>query len=144
MSRKHIAVIDAGIAGLSAAWLLAREHRVTLFERNRYFGGHTHTVTVDTPLGPQGIDTGFVVYNERNYPHLTGLFAHLDLPTQATDMSFAASIADGRLEYAGSSLDTLFAQRRQLATPPTGACWPTSCASTAWPGARWKRGTRTT
>lgn len=118
MSRKHIAVIGAGIAGLSAAWLLAREHRVTLFERNRYFGGHTHTVTVDTPLGPQGIDTGFVVYNERNYPHLTGLFAHLGLPTQATDMSFAASIADGRLEYAGSSLDTLFAQRRQLASPP--------------------------
>ena len=117
MQRKRIAIVGAGVAGLSAAWLLHRDHQVTLFERNDYFGGHSHTVTVETADGPAAIDTGFVVYNEPNYPHLTGLFRLLGVKTQHTDMSFAASIDGGRIEYAGSNLGTLFAQKRNLANP---------------------------
>ncbi|MCU0833592.1 MAG: FAD-dependent oxidoreductase [Chromatiaceae bacterium] len=114
---QHIAVIGTGIAGLASAWLLAREHRVTLLERNDYVGGHTHTVEVDEGGRRLPVDTGFIVYNERNYPLLTRLFAHLGVATQDTDMSFAASIGPGRLEYSGSDLDGLFAQRRNLLRP---------------------------
>jgi predicted NAD/FAD-binding protein len=114
MSGERIAVIGAGVAGLAAAWLLRQRYAVTVFERNRYLGGHSNTVEVDSSEGPLGVDTGFVVYNEPNYPHLTGLFGHLGVATQGTDMSFAASIDDGAVEYAGSDLNTLFAQRGNL------------------------------
>ncbi|MCU0767140.1 MAG: FAD-dependent oxidoreductase [Gammaproteobacteria bacterium] len=117
MERKRLAVIGAGVAGLGAAWLLSRRHEVRLYERERALGGHSHTVAVDSPHGELGVDTGFVVYNEPNYPQLTALFAHLGVETQATDMSFAASIDDGRVEYAGSDLNTLFAQRANLVSP---------------------------
>jgi predicted NAD/FAD-binding protein len=117
MQRKRIAVIGGGISGLSAAWLLSRRHEVVLYERNTYIGGHSNTVEVETASGPVAIDTGFVVYNERNYPHLTRLFRTLGVATQPTDMSFSASIDDGRVEYAGDNLDTLFAQRRNLLSP---------------------------
>lgn len=115
--RKRIAIIGGGVAGITTAWLLSRRHDVTLFERNDYPGGHTHTIDVETPEGPVGIDTGFVVFNRRNYPHLTRLFEHLDIRTQETDMSFSASINQGRVEYAGSNLNTLFARRRNLVNP---------------------------
>ena len=117
MNRKNLAVIGAGVAGLGAAWLLARRYTVTLYEREPVLGGHSHTVAVETPTGELGIDTGFVVYNEPNYPHLAALFRHLGVATQPTDMSFAASIDDGRIEYAGSDLNTLFAQRANLVSP---------------------------
>ncbi|WP_290650757.1 FAD-dependent oxidoreductase [Aquisalimonas sp.] len=114
MSQKRIAVIGGGISGLGAAWLLSRKHQVTLFEGNDYIGGHTHTQDVPGPDGPMPVDTGFIVYNERNYPLLTGLFNHLGVATRASDMSFAFRSANGRLEWAGDSLDKLFAQRRNL------------------------------
>lgn len=111
----RIAVVGTGISGLAAAWLLRRHAQVTVYEQNPCAGGHTHTFRV--PGGP-AVDTGFIVFNERNYPHLTALFQHLGVVSQATDMSFAASIGGGRVEYAGDNLNTLFAQRRNLFAPP--------------------------
>ena len=106
-----IAVVGTGISGLAAAWLLRRRDEVTVYEQGSYAGGHTHTFQV--PGGP-AVDTGFIVFNERNYPHLTALFQQLGVGSQASDMSFAASIGDGRVEYAGDNLNTLFAQRWNL------------------------------
>lgn len=117
MGRQKIAVIGGGISGLAAAWLLQRRHDVRLFEKETVLGGHAHTVEVADPQGTVNIDTGFVVYNERNYPLLTRLFAELDVPTQPTDMSFSYSLQPGGIEYAGTDLNTLFAQRRNLLRP---------------------------
>lgn len=102
----HIAVVGAGITGLSCAWLLSRTHDVTLFEALPRLGGHSHTVDIQDTA----IDTGFIVYNEPAYPNLTALFSYLSVATQATDMSFSVSLRDGGLEYAGSSLTGLLAQ----------------------------------
>jgi uncharacterized protein len=113
----HVAVVGSGIAGMAAAWLLSRRHLVTVFEDEARLGGHTNTVTVPTPAGEVAVDTGFIVYNEVSYPNLVALFAHLGVPTQASDMSFSVSLDDGAFEYAGSSLSTLFAQRRNLVRP---------------------------
>ncbi|OOC50178.1 NAD(P)/FAD-dependent oxidoreductase [Thioalkalivibrio versutus] len=117
MQRSRIAVIGGGIAGLSAAWILQTRHQVQLFEAEPELGGHAHTVEVPDPQGHTAIDTGFVVYNERNYPLLTRLFTELDVPTQDTDMSFGYSRQPAGVEYAGSDLNTLFAQRRNLVRP---------------------------
>jgi predicted NAD/FAD-binding protein len=107
----RIAVIGTGISGLAAAWLLQRHAEVTVYEKNAYVGGHTNTI--DTPGGPP-VDTGFIVFNEHNYPQLTAMFQHLKVASELGDMSFAASIDCGRIEYAGDNLNTLFAQRRNL------------------------------
>lgn len=111
---RRIAVIGSGIAGLSAAWGLAARHSVTLFERDARPGGHSHTIDLALPEGKIAVDTGFIVFNERTYPNLTALFKHLGVATQATEMSFAASLEDGRFEYSGSNLRGLFAQKRNL------------------------------
>jgi hypothetical protein len=113
-----IAVIGSGIAGLSAAWLLSRRYRVTLFEAAPRLGGHSHTVEVEAGGRAIPVDTGFVVFNERTYPNLVALFRHLGVATERSDMSFAVSVADGALEYAGARrLAGLFAQRRNLVRP---------------------------
>ena len=114
MSPSNIAVIGTGIAGMSAAWLLSQKHNVTIYEQENRIGGHSNTVTVNGSLGPIAVDTGFIVYNESSYPNLTALFQHLDVPTKASDMSFAASLDAGRLEYSGTDLNGLFGQRRNL------------------------------
>jgi len=112
-----IAVVGAGISGLASAWLLAREHQVTLFEAGDYLGGHTHTVDVTVEGMTHPVDTGFLVCNHRTYPNLTALFRLLGVETVASDMSFAVSLDDPDLEWAGSSLASLFAQKRNLARP---------------------------
>lgn len=112
-----IAVVGTGIAGMSAAWLLSKTHRVTVYEQDSRMGGHTNTVEVAGPNGAIPVDTGFIVYNERNYPNLVSLFRHLKVPTKPSEMSFAASIDDGDMEYAGTDLSGLFAQKRNLIRP---------------------------
>lgn len=121
-----IAIIGSGISGLAVAHSLAGEAEITLFEANDYFGGHTHTVdvTLPGPAGEQtcGVDTGFLVYNERTYPNLINLFAELGVETVPSDMSFSVQVpgalADGgTLEWSGTNLSTVFVQRRNLTRP---------------------------
>ncbi|WP_424360735.1 NAD(P)/FAD-dependent oxidoreductase [Methylocystis parvus] len=112
--RLKVAVLGAGVAGLSASWLLSGAHDVTVFEQGDYAGGHSNTVDVMGPDGAIAVDTGFIVYNEPAYPNLTGLFRHLDVATNPTEMTFAVSIANGALEYAGNDLFTLFAQKKNI------------------------------
>ena len=122
---KRIAVIGSGISGLSAAYHLRNQADVTLFEAGSYFGGHTHTVdvTLQSPQGmvTHGVDTGFLVFNERTYPGLIGLFAELQVQTSTSDMSFSVQTprASGQraMEWSGSNLNTVFAQRSNLLSP---------------------------
>lgn len=117
---KRVAVIGSGISGLAAAWSLAAPGsawQVSLFEAGSYFGGHTHTVDVSLQGQIHGVDTGFLVFNRRTYPELIRLFDELGVDTAASDMSFSVQVPDAGLEWRGSSLNTVFAQRRNLARP---------------------------
>lgn len=113
---EKIAIIGAGVSGLAAAYLLSRNYEVTLFESASRLGGHARTVMAgrhgDTP-----VDTGFIVFNYHTYPHLTAMFADLDVPIRKSDMSFGVSINDGALEYSMSDISSLAAQTRNLARP---------------------------
>lgn len=108
-----VAVVGSGISGLSAAWLLSKKHRVSLFEADNWLGGHSHTVDA----AGLAVDTGFIVFNENTYPNLTALFDHIGVATKRSDMSFAVSLDDGRLEYSGTGLLGLFAQGRNAISP---------------------------
>ena len=120
-----LAIIGTGIAGLGCAHFLQRDFDLTLFEQNNYAGGHTNTITVDEPLDAAApslprrvaMDTGFMVFNQVTYPHLTRLFRQLRVSIKPTSMSFSVRHADLGLEFAGSSLNHLFAQRRNLFRP---------------------------
>ena len=121
---RRVAVVGSGIAGLSVAWHLSRPPqscKVSLFEAGSYFGGHTHTVDIEVASGAQrvthGVDTGFLVFNERTYPRLIELFETLQIETAASDMSFSVKLPDIDLEWSGSNLNSVFAQRRNLARP---------------------------
>jgi predicted NAD/FAD-binding protein len=113
----RIAVVGAGIAGLGAAYALSPDHEVHVFERDGRFGGHANTVEASVNGRRIAVDTGFIVYNTANYPNLTGLFAHLGVPTHWSDMSFGLSLDRGRTEYACDDLNRVFAQRTNVLRP---------------------------
>ena len=113
----RIAVIGSGIAGMASAWLLSRQHEVTLYESNAYIGGHTHTHDVTLDGRNYALDTGFIVFNRTHYPLLSRLFDELGVATQPTTMSFAVHDERSGLEYGAASLRTLFCQRRNLVSP---------------------------
>lgn len=111
-------MVGAGVAGLGAAWLLKRQgHRVTLYERDGRFGGHANTVDVTLDGATAPVDTGFLVFNGKTYPNLIGLFGELDVGSYETEMTFGVSAEGGRLEWAGTSLGTVFAQPGNLLSP---------------------------
>lgn len=120
-----VAIVGSGISGLATAHTIAGQAEITLYEAGGWFGGHTHTVdvTLPTPQGPvtHGVDTGFLVFNERTYPRLIELFATLGVKTVKSDMSFSVQVpgalGGGALEWSGSSLNTVFAQRANLLRP---------------------------
>ena len=111
---RKIAVVGSGITGLSCAWLLNKAHDVTLYEKDDRLGGHANTVTVDVGGDSVDVDTGFIVFNPVNYPNLVQLFNTLGVATCETDMSFAISVNQGELEYSGTGLGGVFAQKSNL------------------------------
>jgi hypothetical protein len=113
----RVAVVGSGIAGLSAAWLLSRQHPVVLFEAEARLGGHTHTHEVEQAGKRYRVDTGFIVHNPHNYPLLTRMFDELGVASQDTTMSFGAQLEATGLEYNATNLDALFCQRRNLLSP---------------------------
>jgi predicted NAD/FAD-binding protein len=114
---QNIAIIGTGIAGMACGHFLHRKYNVTFYEQNNYIGGHTNTITVDEDGFAVHIDTGFMVFNHVTYPHLTKLFNDLDVPTMQTSMSFSVQHVPTGLEYCGSGLNGLFAQRKNLLSP---------------------------
>jgi predicted NAD/FAD-binding protein len=113
----RIAVIGSGISGMVAAYHLSRTHEVTVYESGAHIGGHTNTVDVDYQGRGYAIDTGFIVYNDWTYPNFIGLLDELQVAWQPSHMSFSVRCEKSGLEYNGTSLNSLFAQRRNIARP---------------------------
>ena len=109
----RIAVIGSGVAGIGASWALSQAHDVSLFEANERVGGHSRTLEIDLDGRVVPVDTGFIVFNERNYPNLVRLFAELGVETEDSDMSFAVSTEDGQVEY-GGRLAAMFSSPRSV------------------------------
>lgn len=113
--RKKIAIIGSGISGLSAAYFLKNRCDVTLYEQEPRLGGHSRTIRVHHNSGHViDVDTGFIVFNDKTYPHLNKLFKELQIEIEKTEMSFAVSLDQGKLEWSGNNLDTFFAQKKRL------------------------------
>ena len=114
---QKIAVIGAGISGLASAYFLARRNEVVLYEAGAYLGGHANTVDLTLDGHSFAVDTGFLVFNEATYPNFMALLAELGVASYSTDMSFGVSLSQGQFEWAGTNLDTVFAQRRHTLSP---------------------------
>jgi predicted NAD/FAD-binding protein len=112
-----IAIIGTGISGMVVAYLLHRDHEITVFEAADYIGGHTNTIDVQLDGQSYAVDTGFIVFNDWTYPNFIALLKKLGVETQASDMSFSVKCEQTGLEYNGTSMNTLFAQRRNLLRP---------------------------
>ena len=117
LTKPRVAIVGSGIAGLTAAYRLQNDVDVTVFEQNDWIGGHTHTVDVTLDGQTYAVDTGFIVFNEWTYPRFLNLLSELNLAHQDTDMSFSVMSETTGIEYAGTNLSTLFAQRRRLLSP---------------------------
>ncbi|MDH3315285.1 MAG: FAD-dependent oxidoreductase [Gammaproteobacteria bacterium] len=113
----NIAIVGSGIAGITSAFVLAKKHRVTVFEANHYIGGHTNTIDVREGSRSIPVDTGFIVFNQPNYPNLCKLFQRLGVESRDSDMSFSVRCEKSAIEYNGSGIDALFAQRSNLFRP---------------------------
>ena len=113
----RLAVVGAGISGMVAAYLLSEEHEVVVFEANDYLGGHTNTIDVPVDGRTYPVDTGFIVFNEKTYPNFVKLMRRLGVSWQPSNMSFSVQSEQTGLEYSPSSLNSLFAQRRNLFRP---------------------------
>lgn len=114
---KNIAIIGSGISGLTTAYLLAKKHKVTVFEKSAHIGGHTATVDVEVDNKSYAIDTGFIVFNNKTYPNFLALLDEIGVGKKEAEMSFSVHNTKTKLEYNGHNLNTLFAQRRNLFRP---------------------------
>lgn len=112
-----IAVIGGGVSGLVSAFCLQNHHEVTVFEKEDWVGGHTHTIPVDTDNGPLWIDTGFIVCNNKNYTNFLQFIDYLNVEKQETTMSFSVSSEKRNLEYNGTNINKLFSQRKNIFKP---------------------------
>tara|TARA_B100000686_G_scaffold296454_1_gene328037 strand:+ start:59 stop:448 length:390 start_codon:yes stop_codon:yes gene_type:complete len=112
----NIAVIGSGISGLSAAHFLSKKYKVDLFEKNDHFGGHSYTVEISTNNSREriSIDLGFIVFNKINYPNLVNLFEKLQVAYEKSNMSFSVSVKNSNIEYSGSGLKGLFANKYNI------------------------------
>lgn len=110
----RVAIIGSGISGLGCAYFLNQHHQIKLYEKNNYLGGHSNTVDINYDNKKISVDTGFIVFNHQTYPHLKSLFASLDVAYEKSNMSFAVKISNPNLEYAGTNLNAVFAQRKNL------------------------------
>ena len=116
---QNIAIVGSGIAGLSAAWLLSKKHQVTIYEKAEKLGGHSNTININYGRNkfeevPISVDTGFIVYNNKNYPNLTKFFDALDVDSIDSDMSLSISLNNGLYEYSGSGLGGIFGQKKNI------------------------------
>ena len=114
---KRVAIVGTGISGLTTAYLLNKDHNITVYEANDYKGGHTATKKVEVGGKEYAIDTGFIVYNDWTYPNFIKLLSTLGVPTQATEMSFSVKNLKTKMEYNGNTINSLFAQRRNIFRP---------------------------
>ena len=115
--RRSLAIIGTGIAGMGCAHLLQHTYKLTIFEQNDYIGGHTNTITVNEDGQPVYMDTGFMVFNYETYPNLCRLFKDIQAPVKKTDMSFSVQYVPEGLEYCGSGVGGLFAQKKNIFSP---------------------------
>ena len=114
MGKKRLAVIGSGISGLSAAFFLSKKYNVSLFEKNNTLGGHTRTVSIFEQKKKILVDTGFIVFNEKNYQDFTSFLNYLNVNSENSEMSFSVSNINKNIEYGGSNLNSLFSQRKNI------------------------------
>ena len=120
---KKIAIIGSGISGITCGYYLHKDFDITLFEAGDYIGGHTNTISVDSPDGPLNIDTGFIVFNDWTYPNFIRMLEESGVESQVSDMSFSVKCESTGLEYNGTNTNKLFAQRSNIFKPSFWKKW---------------------